>query len=165
MPIFEENTVDQDLVDEGRRNLVSYFETKGFFDVKVTSHMDRQPDRVNVEYQIERGSKHRVEGVFFQGNEFFNDAQLKPLSQIKKGRFFFHGTFSDDALRKSVTALTAFYKNAGFSSVAIRPQVKISGPRWTSRLKYPRDRAISSIRWASPIPRGMRLRPLLRATP
>ena len=84
---------------------------------------------MNVEYQIERGSKHRVEGVFFQGNDFFNDDQLKPLSQIKKGKFFFHGTFSDDALRKSVTALTAFYKNAGFSSIAIARRFKISGPR------------------------------------
>ncbi len=126
VPIFEENTVDQDLVDEGRRNLVSYFEAKGFFNAKVTAHMDRQPDSVNVAYQIERGSKHRVEGVFFQGNEFFDDARLQPLLQVKKGRFFFHGTFSDDALRQSVTALTAFYKNAGFSSVAIRPQVSDS---------------------------------------
>jgi outer membrane protein insertion porin family len=123
VPIFEENEVDQDLVDEGRRNLVSYFESKGFFDATVNSQMDRQTDRVSVVYNITRGSRHRVEGVYFQGNQFADDDQLKAFTQIKKGWLFLHGTFSNDALRKSVTALTAFYKNAGFSSVAIEPQV------------------------------------------
>ncbi|HEY6972547.1 MAG TPA: POTRA domain-containing protein [Candidatus Angelobacter sp.] len=42
IPIYQENSVDPDLVAEGRRNLVSYFQSKGFFDVKVTSHIEPQ---------------------------------------------------------------------------------------------------------------------------
>ena len=44
IPIFQENTVDQDLVHEGEQNLTSYFQSKGFFDVKVASQIERHGD-------------------------------------------------------------------------------------------------------------------------
>ena len=34
--------MDQDLVDEGSRNLVSYFQAKSYFDVKVNSELDKR---------------------------------------------------------------------------------------------------------------------------
>ncbi len=37
IPIFSEGTVDPDLVEEGRRNLIDFFQSKGYFDVKVNS--------------------------------------------------------------------------------------------------------------------------------
>jgi len=55
LPIYQENAVDQDLVDEGARNLVSYFQAKSYFDVKVDSHLDKQLDRVKVVYYVDRG--------------------------------------------------------------------------------------------------------------
>ena len=42
IPIYSEGTIDQDLVEEGQRNLTDYFQKKGFYDVKV-----RQPSRIN----------------------------------------------------------------------------------------------------------------------
>ncbi len=35
VPVFEENAVDDDLLNEGRRNLRDYFQTQGYFDVQV----------------------------------------------------------------------------------------------------------------------------------
>jgi len=133
VPIYEENSVDSDLVDEGQRNLVSYFQSKGFFDAKIETRFDQQPDKVTVTYQVDRGSRHRVENVEFEGNHYFDDRRLRPLVSIKKGRSIFHytfsrGAFSDQLLRKSVDALTAFYKNAGFSMVSVNPQVKDFDP-------------------------------------
>jgi len=43
IPMYQENSVDPDLVAEGRRNLVSYFQSKGYFDIKVTSQIQQQP--------------------------------------------------------------------------------------------------------------------------
>ena len=71
VPIYEENAVDRDLVDEGGRNLQSYFESKGYFDVKVTTTYDQQPGRISVVYKVDRGSRHRVESVSFDGNHYF----------------------------------------------------------------------------------------------
>ena len=88
IPIYEEGSVDQDLVDEGERNLISYFQSKGYFDVKVKTQYEQQPDKVMVTYQIDEGSRHRVEGVYFQGNQYFDDAKLASVVVVKKGRSF-----------------------------------------------------------------------------
>ena len=134
VPIYEENSVDQDLVDEGRRNLLSYFESKGYFDATVDAHMDRQSDSVSVVYQVNRGAKHQVEGVNFQGNHQFEDKQLLAFVPVKKGRsvfghFFSRGKFSEDLIRKSVNAITAAYKDAGFADVVVTPMVADYEPR------------------------------------
>jgi len=134
VPIYEENSVDQDLVDEGRRNLLSYFESKGYFDAKVDAHMDKQQDSVSIVYEINRGAKHQVEGVNFQGNHYFEDKQLQAFIPVKKGRsvfghLFSRGTFSEEVIRKSVNAITAAYKDAGFSDVVVSPNVADYEPR------------------------------------
>ncbi len=42
IPIFSEGTVDPDLVEEGRRNLIDFFQSKGYFDVKVTTNFQNR---------------------------------------------------------------------------------------------------------------------------
>ena len=44
VPVYEEGTVDQDLLNEGAQNLRNYFEGHGYFDVKV-SHQPVHTDR------------------------------------------------------------------------------------------------------------------------
>ncbi len=63
IPIYEENAVDQDLIDEGERNLRSHFQSKGYFDVTVDSHVNKQAGTTNVVYEVSRGAKHGVKGV------------------------------------------------------------------------------------------------------
>ncbi|MGA7622042.1 MAG: POTRA domain-containing protein [Candidatus Acidiferrales bacterium] len=124
IPIYEENAVDQDLVDEGQRNLKSYFQTKGYFDATVDSHVGKRDGMVNVVYEVNRGSKHEVKGVYIDGNHYFTDKELQAHVTIKKGFLFLHGDYSEQALRKSVEALTAVYKDAGFADVSVRSKVE-----------------------------------------
>ena len=124
IPIYQETAVDQDLVDEGARNLVSYFQSKSYFDVKVNSHLDKQTDRVIVVYHINRGSRHRVSDVRFEGNKYFTQAQLADHVTVEKGGHFFNrGKFSEDLLKKSVASLTALYRNEGFTKASVTPVI------------------------------------------
>lgn len=134
VPIYEENSVDRDLVEEGRRNLLSYFQSKGYFDAKVDSHLDQKEDSVSVVYEIEKEARHRVEQINFEGNRYFEDKQLQALIPVKKGlsvfgHAFSHGTFNEDLMRKSVNALLATYRDAGFADVAVSPSVKDFEPQ------------------------------------
>ncbi|HET6143834.1 MAG TPA: POTRA domain-containing protein [Candidatus Acidoferrales bacterium] len=134
IPIYEENSVDQDLVEEGRRNLLSYFQSKGYFDAKVDARLDQQQDSVSVVYEIDKAARHRVEQINFEGNHHFEDKQLQALIPVKKGlsvfgHAFSHGTFSEDLLRKSVNAMLAAYKDAGFADVTVTPGVKDFEPQ------------------------------------
>ncbi len=124
IPIYEEGTVDQDLVDEGQRNLKSYFQNKGYFDVTVDSRVDKRSEAIDVVYEVSPGSRHRVKGVYFDGNDYFTDKQLRGRAFVKKGFLFLHGDYSDQLLRKSVDSITQLYTDSGFAGVSIRPQVE-----------------------------------------
>ena len=68
IPIYSEGTVDRELVEEGQRNLSDYFQKKGYYDVSVTTNLQRKPDEVAIVYKIDRGRKHKVDRIIFQGN-------------------------------------------------------------------------------------------------
>ena len=52
IPVYQENSVDQDLIDEGQRNLVSYFQAKSFFDVEV--HTDVTQGSRSRQHRLQR---------------------------------------------------------------------------------------------------------------
>jgi len=126
IPIYEENSFDDDLVAEGRQDLTSYFQSKGYFDVKVTSHVVEEP---SVVYHIEKGEKHRLVVVKFHGNQHFTDGQLASQIQIEKGRFLTRGKFSNDLLQQSVKQLTDYYRASGFDKADIKPKVAEGNPQ------------------------------------
>jgi outer membrane protein assembly factor BamA len=61
IPIYEENAFDEELVEEGKRNLVNHFQKKGYFNVKVESRIEHASSQISLVYAIDRGNKHRVE--------------------------------------------------------------------------------------------------------
>ena len=123
IPVYEENAVDQDLVDEGTRNLVSHFQSKGFFDVKVTSQLRQDASAIELSYEVSRGHRHRVVEVAFAGNRRIGTAELRKQVTVQKARFFSRGKFSEDLLNTSVSNLEAYYRNAGFAEVKVTPKV------------------------------------------
>src|ERR1035438_10039022 len=62
IPVYEEGTVDEDLLNEGNRRLRDYFQRLGYFDVKVDHERQTpEPDQVLIVYTITLGLKRRVE--------------------------------------------------------------------------------------------------------
>lgn len=131
LPIYEENSIDAELVDEGGRNLVAHFQAKGFFDVRVQPQFEATGDSIRVIYTVHKDGRHRVDEVHFEGNEYFSDKQLQAALAVRKGNrlLFRRGKFSNDLLRKSVASLTNLYRNEGFSKVKIQPQVRDHEPQ------------------------------------
>jgi outer membrane protein assembly factor BamA len=130
IPIYDENSVDKELVEEGGRNLVSYFQSKSYFDTRVDSHFEHQDDSIKVVYDVHKGNKHRVEELHFEGNHYFSDKELEARIPIKKGHLILsRGKFSNDLVRKSVASLKAFYQNEGFAKVKVEPQVRDHEPQ------------------------------------
>lgn len=124
VPVYDENAADPDLVEEGARNLASYFQGKGYFDARVHSRIQKQPsDGTIIWYDIDKGSKGKVASVEFHGNRKFDDDDLASHVVVKKGGLFSHGKFSQQLLRKSVKNLENVYKNAGYSHVSVTPSV------------------------------------------
>ena len=124
VPIYQENAYDSDLIAEGRRNLASYFQSKGYFDVQVASHVQESPDRADVIYRVQRGRKHKVESISFAGNHEFNDAALRAAIVIRKDKLLLsRGRFSETLLRASVDKIVNMYKVMGYPDVQVATKV------------------------------------------
>src|SRR5207253_5571742 len=79
VPVFEENAVDDDLLNEGRRNLTDYFQTEGFFDAKVdyTKKDDPTNQHLSVIYDVNRGERHKFTSLVISGNKYFDEDTIR----------------------------------------------------------------------------------------
>jgi outer membrane protein assembly factor BamA len=130
IPIFTEGTVDPDLVEEGRRNLVDYFQSKGYFDAKVTADYQQQPSAVNLVYNVDKGRRHRVESVAFRGNHQVERSELMDQIVVKAHRpVISRGSYSNKLVRQSVQGIIAYYKDHGYEDVKVEPDVVDREPK------------------------------------
>ncbi|MGI9103130.1 MAG: POTRA domain-containing protein [Terriglobales bacterium] len=123
LPVFQQAGIDPEIIQEGRANLQSYFQSKGFFDANVRVTEQQQSGKDSIVYQITKGPRHKVAGVAIAGNDHISEDVLEKGITVEKGHFFSHGKYSDKLVHKSVKNLEAVYKAEGYSSVKIVPQV------------------------------------------
>jgi outer membrane protein insertion porin family len=130
IPIFSEGTVDPDLVEEGRRNLVDFFQNKGYFDAKVITDFRKQDSKIDLTYTVNKGRRHKVETVGFRGNRHIDEDELMQQVLIKRHRFLLsRGKFSDKLLRRSVNGITNYYKDHGYEDIKVDPEVVDREPK------------------------------------
>jgi outer membrane protein insertion porin family len=125
IPVYEENAVDDDLLNEGRNNLLDYLQTRGHFDASVEIKKESSPSVLRVIYVIEPGPVHKLVLVRITGNQQFLDtAKLRSYLQIQPAsRLLSHGKFSETLLRNDVSTLEQLYRSNGFQRVQISTQV------------------------------------------
>ena len=121
IPVYEEGTVDEDLLNEGNRRLRDYYQRLGYFDAKVT-HEQQQAnnERVSILYHMELGPRRRVEQVKITGNHYFDKATLKDLLSVHAADTLDrHGAYSQSLATADIAAIEAVYQNNGFASVRV----------------------------------------------
>lgn len=128
IPIYSEGAIDRELVEEGRQNLSNFFQTKGYFDVRVTTVFQRNPDQISVVYQVDKGPRHKVDEVAFKGNHHIDAGELVKAVAIRKHHFLSRGQFSDKLLKSSINNIQNLYRDNGFQDVKVTPQVEDHEP-------------------------------------
>jgi outer membrane protein insertion porin family len=117
VPIYEEGAVDDDLLNEGRRNIQNHLQTLGYFEVtvKVNQLSPQVGQNVQVVYDINPGDRHKLAAIHIAGNRFFSDEQLRTRMQNQAaGRLFSHGRYSEALLEEDVQVIKALYRASGF---------------------------------------------------
>jgi outer membrane protein assembly complex protein YaeT len=125
VPVYEENALDDDLLSEGKRNILDYLQSRGHFDATVEVEKENSTDTIRVTYRIEPGPVHKLSLVEITGNKnFLNTATLKSYMQVQPAtRFFFNGRYSDALLKSDVAVLEGQYRANGFRQVQIHTKV------------------------------------------
>jgi outer membrane protein insertion porin family len=124
VPVYEEGTVDLDLLNEGAQNLRNYFESHGYFDVKV-SHEPVQTDAQHVValYTVTLGKRHVVDTVSISGNKYFSTPLIMQRLSVRPNSFLDrYGAFSQQLVAQDVSSIKALYMSNGFSAVTVTPK-------------------------------------------
>ena len=125
VPVFTEHALDDDLLNEGRRNLREYFQTQGYFDADVTFRRELSNGHLRVVYMVERGERHELVNVEIDGNQYFNSGLIRERMQIKEASWLTsYGHFSQELLDQDVQSILDLYRSNGFQNVKVDTQIK-----------------------------------------
>jgi outer membrane protein insertion porin family len=120
--IYDEGSIDPDIIEESRRNLMEHFQKKGYFDVKVSTNSQQQNGGTILTFQVDRGEKYSVNEIAFNGNHHLSSSDLLAQVEVKKRtRLISRGLYSEKLLRDSAKDVENFYKDNGFEDVKVAP--------------------------------------------
>jgi outer membrane protein insertion porin family len=127
VPVYEENALDDDLLNEGRRNLLSYMESRGYSDSEVELRKESDPEKnmVRVIYHITPGQRHTLVKVAISGNQYFREEDLRRGMQVQEASLLLrHGRYSQALLRADINNIENQYKYNGFDQVKAEAETK-----------------------------------------
>jgi outer membrane protein insertion porin family len=131
VPVYEEDALDDDLLNEGRRNLLNYLQGRGYFDAKVELKRQSNPDKnqLNVVYAIDPGERHKLVKIEIAGNmagnKGFATETIRSRMQVQPAsRFFSHGRYSQGLLSSDIGGLEDLYRSNGFLDVKITSSIE-----------------------------------------
>jgi outer membrane protein insertion porin family len=122
VPIYEEGAVDDDLLNEGRRNIQNHMQTLGYFEARVSVSQHGAEDNKNLQvvYTVNPGDRHRLAAVRISGNRFFPDELIRSRMQDQpSGRLFSHGRFSESLLEEDVRGIQSLYRASGYRQAEV----------------------------------------------
>jgi len=126
VPVFDEGTVNRDLLVAGDRNLRDYFQNKGYFDVQVDFNSENSGrDLENITYTVSLGDRHRVLSVDVKGNKYFNTDQIRERMFLQPKGFLIlrHGRYSKSFADRDEDAIEALYRDNGFHDCKVTTEV------------------------------------------
>ena len=122
VPIFEEHSVDDDLLREGASNLRDYFQSEGYFDAEVQFKPQRViNDQANIDYLVNTGSRHKLVYIGITGNRYFTSETLRERMFLRTASFlqFPHGRYSEYLLSRDEEAIVSLYQSNGFRDAKV----------------------------------------------
>lgn len=127
VPVYQEQTVDRDLLVEGKRQITEYLQAQGFFDAVVDFSNDKvTPEEQTVNYTIDSGKRHKLVEVFIRGNKYFDTHSIRERMYVTPATLlrYRRGRFSEAFLRRDLSAIRSLYQSNGFRDVQVTSRIE-----------------------------------------
>jgi len=121
VPVFQEKSIDNDLLAEGARNLRDYFQSKGYFDTAVDFRtLMPESDLEKVEFVISQGPRYKIVHVEVAGNKYFDEETIRERMFIEPSSFYLRrGRYSEAFRKKDEENIANLYRSNGFRDVTV----------------------------------------------
>jgi len=129
IPVYQERSVDADLLEEGKRNLRERMERQGYFDAKVDytvtsssskgANSDSGAQQETILYKVDRGSRYKRLRVEITGNHYFSKGMLLSRLSITPSSTFVKPRFSRRMLDADLLSMKNLYAANGFLAASV----------------------------------------------
>ena len=143
LPIYQEGTIDNDLLNEGTYNIKDYLFQEGYFDATVSVKVvgaetatimgaatrpgtgaNAETAQESVVYAVVKGVKHKVRSVTIAGNHYFDTDLLKERMRVQKADAYLRtGRYSPALMKADVGSIQALYRANGFDKATISTSI------------------------------------------
>ena len=139
LPIYQEGTIDNDLLNEGTYNIKDFLFQEGYFDATVSVKVvgadsgtivgaatrpgtgtNAETAQESVVYAVVKGGKHKVRSVTIAGNHYFATDLLKERMRVQKADAYLRtGRYSPALMKADVESIEALYRANGFDQATV----------------------------------------------
>ena len=119
VPVFDEETVNRDLLVRGAGNLRDYFQNKGYFEAQVDfRNQNIDADHEQITFLITPGERHKLVKIDIVGNRYFTTQAIRDRMFLEESGFIRlrHGRYSEGFVRRDREAIEALYKDTDFAT-------------------------------------------------
>ncbi len=126
VPVYDEGSVDNDLLTEGARNLHDYFQSRGYPDVDVTFKREQVKNDVEtINYYIATGPRRKLVNVEITGNTYFTVDSLRERMFLRPNSLLLrYGRYSETFRKDDENAIENLYQANGFREVKVTSVVQ-----------------------------------------
>lgn len=129
IPVYQEGSVDSDLLEEGKRNLRERLEREGYFDANVdytvadntakSGNTDLKMQEETITYKVDRGIRYKGLRIEITGNHYFGTDLLLSRLSIIPSSLLVKPRFSRRLLDADVLSMKNLYGANGFLSATV----------------------------------------------
>jgi outer membrane protein assembly complex protein YaeT len=126
VPIFQEGSVDNDLLTEGAHNIQNYFQSRGYPDVEVTYKQEPEVNgQETINYYIALGVRRRLVHIEIKGGSFFKLDTLRERMFLQTNSILLrYGRYSETFRRSDENAIASLYLANGFRDAQVKSSVE-----------------------------------------
>ncbi len=122
VPIERLRSVDEEVVEDGSRNLEQYLRLEGYRGATVPAERRRASGVLQITFTAKRGPLYVLGPVVFTGVSGLPRAELDPLMKLVPGE-----PFVDARVATVAAAIAEYYRVRGYASVRVTPRLTFPG--------------------------------------
>jgi outer membrane protein insertion porin family len=126
VPVYEEGSVDTDLLIEGARNIQNYFQSRGYPDVEVTYKQEPEVnDEEVIKYFVALGPRRRLAHIEITGSTYFTVETLRERMFLQTNSILLrYGRYSETFRHDDEKSIENLYTANGFRNVYVTSSVQ-----------------------------------------
>lgn len=127
VPIFQERSIDADLLLEGQQNIEQFLQSEGYFGAHVSYSIAKgeTSQDVVITFDVDHGSRRKFAHLEIHGNHYFPAETIRERLYIEPAQFprFPFGRFSEAYLKQDLESIKQLYQSNGFLEANITSKI------------------------------------------